>query len=225
MAEFQLEVEYVDPNSIKAYERNAKLHPQYQIEQIKESIRRFGFRDPVALWHNEIVEGHGRQQAAIQMGLTAIPVVRLDDMSDEDRRAYMLVHNQTTMNSGWDEELLDIELGDIDDIDMSVFGFDTDEDDENEIEQEVEVEKKVEGDIKFTEYVDEVSQYVVLKFRTQSDWNFINNVLGLQTVKGFSTRRDGKENGMIAHGIGRVVDGMTAVKKIIANHEDMEIDA
>lgn len=159
------------------------------------------------------------------MGLTAIPVVRLDDMSDEDRRAYMLVHNQTTMNSGWDEELLDIELGDIDDIDMSVFGFDADEDDENEIEQEVEVEKKVEGDIKFTEYVDEVSQYVVLKFRTQSDWNFINNVLQLQTVKGFSTRRDGKENGMIAHGLGRVVDGMTAVKKIIANHEDMEIDA
>lgn len=124
MDELSLKIEYVPIDSIKPYERNAKLHPQEQIEQIKESIRQVGFRDPIGIWHGEIVEGHGRHIAAKELGMTEIPVIKLDDMTDEERRAYMLIHNQTTMNSGFDQTLLDIELGDITGIDMSVFGFD-----------------------------------------------------------------------------------------------------
>lgn len=85
-----------------------------------------GFRDPIGVWHGEIVEGHGRHIAAKELGMTEVPIIRLDDLTDEERRAYALIHNQTTMNSGWDNMLLDIELGDITDIDMSVFGFETD---------------------------------------------------------------------------------------------------
>lgn len=135
MSEFELNIEYVDPCELKAYGNNAKLHPKEQIEQIKESIRQFGFRDPIGLWHGEIVEGHGRQIAAVEMGLDRVPVIRLDDMTDEQRRAYMLVHNQTTMNSGWDEGLLELELDNIFDIDMSAFGF-SDEDVYEEDEDE-----------------------------------------------------------------------------------------
>ena len=121
-------VEYVPIDSIRPYERNAKLHPPEQIEQIKRSIERFGFRDPIGVWHDEIVEGHGRLVAAQELGFTEIPVIRLDDMTDEERRAYALAHNKLTMNSDFDINLLEIELDSIVDIDMSDFGFDVDAD-------------------------------------------------------------------------------------------------
>lgn len=118
----KLKVEYVPVTSIKPYERNAKLHPPEQIEQIRRSIELFGFRDPIGIWHEEIVEGHGRYLAAIEMGLQEVPIVRLDDMTDEERRAYALAHNKLTMNSGFDFGVLDVELDSLD-FDMSEFGF------------------------------------------------------------------------------------------------------
>jgi hypothetical protein len=123
MDDLNLRIEYVPIDSIKAYSRNAKLHPPEQIEQIKESIRQVGFRDPIGIWHGEIVEGHGRHIAAKELGMETVPVIKLDDMTDEERRAYMLIHNQTTMNSGWDFTLLEEEISGLD-MDMSAFGFD-----------------------------------------------------------------------------------------------------
>lgn len=120
----KLTIEYLPIGDLKAYERNAKLHPAEQIQQIKTSIQEFGFNDPVAVWNdNEIIEGHGRLIAAKELGYTEIPVIRLDSLTDEQRKAYMLVHNKLTMNTGFDLELLNIELGSINDIDMTKFGF------------------------------------------------------------------------------------------------------
>ena len=113
----RLNVEYVPIDTIKEYENNAKIHTDEQIEQIKKSIQEFGFNDPVGVWHGECVEGHGRIIAARQLGMTEIPIIRLDDLTDEQRRAYMLVHYKFTMNSDFDFELVNIELDDID-IDM-----------------------------------------------------------------------------------------------------------
>lgn len=119
-----LRIEYIPIEDIKPYENNAKLHPQQQIQQIKNSILEFGFDDPIAIWKdNIIIEGHGRLIAAQELGYKEIPVIRLDDLTDEQRRAYTLVHNQLTMNTGFDIEMLNIELGGIDRIDMSDFGF------------------------------------------------------------------------------------------------------
>lgn len=123
----EIKVEYVPVDSIKPYEGNAKEHPQEQIEQIKQSIKEFGFNDPCAVWNGEIVEGHGRYEAAKQLGYTEIPVIRLDGLTDEQRRAYGLIHNQLTMNSGFDAEALEAELASISDIDMSIYAFDMDE--------------------------------------------------------------------------------------------------
>jgi len=117
-----LKIEYVSIDSIKMYEKNAKLHPESQVDQICESIRKFGFNDPVAVWKNEIVEGHGRYLAAKKLAMTEIPVIRLDDLTDEQRRAYMLVHNKLTMNSGFDIDILNSELEGIS-FDMADFGF------------------------------------------------------------------------------------------------------
>jgi len=122
----KLKIEYVDINSIKPYENNAKLHPQEQIEQIKTSIEKFGMNDPIGIWKDEIVEGHGRLIALKELNYKEVPIIRLDHLSDEERRAYILAHNKLTMNSDFDIDILNNELQNIDTIDMSEFGFDLD---------------------------------------------------------------------------------------------------
>lgn len=120
-----LKIEYQSVAELKAYKGNAKRHPAEQIEQIKRSIQDFGFNDPIALWkNNEIIEGHGRLIAAMELGLETVPVIRLDDLTDEQRRAYALVHNKLTMDTGFDLDILNSELLAIDDFDMSIYDFD-----------------------------------------------------------------------------------------------------
>ena len=136
----KLKIEYIDINSIKPYKNNAKLHPKEQIEQIKKSIRQFGMDDPIGIWKDEIVEGHGRLLACKELGFTEVPVIKLDHLSDEERKAYTLAHNKLTMNSDFDLDILNSELDNILNIDMSDFGFDLDLEDEEEkeiIEDEV----------------------------------------------------------------------------------------
>lgn len=121
----KLKVEYIPINEIKPYENNAKIHTEEQIEQIKRSIEEFGMNDPIGIWgkDNIIIEGHGRLMALQELGYEEVPVIRLDDLTDEQRRAYTLIHNQTTMNTGFDLDILNEELQSID-LDMSFFGFD-----------------------------------------------------------------------------------------------------
>lgn len=120
----KLKIEYVPIDSIKPYAGNAKLHPQEQIDQIKRSIELMGFDDPIAVWKNgEIIEGHGRLIAAQQLEMKTVPIIRLDDLTDEQRRAYALIHNKTTMNSGFDIEILNLELAEIQEFDMESFDF------------------------------------------------------------------------------------------------------
>lgn len=120
----KLKVDYIPIEQLKPYEKNAKIHTPEQIEQIKKSIQQFGMNDPIGIWgeDNLIVEGHGRLQACKELGMKEVPIIRLDDLTDEQRRAYTLVHNQTTMNTGFNMVILDEELDNID-IDMSELGF------------------------------------------------------------------------------------------------------
>ncbi len=112
-------------NDITPYEKNAKIHTEAQIEQIKKSIQEFGMNDPISVWgeNNTIVEGHGRLEALKQLGYTEVDCIRLDHLTDEERKAYTLAHNKINMNTGFDIDLLDEELDSIEDIDMSDFGF------------------------------------------------------------------------------------------------------
>ena len=123
----ELKIIYLSPKELTPYEKNAKKHAEDDLATIRASIENFGFRDPVAIWgeKNIIVEGHGRQIVAIEMGLDKIPCIRLDDMTDEQRRAYALAHNKTAEMSGWDFATLEAELAELElDFDMSEFGFD-----------------------------------------------------------------------------------------------------
>ena len=122
----KLKIEYVDINTIKPYENNAKQHPRTQIEQIKTSIEMFGMDDPIGIWNDTIVEGHGRLIACQELGYKEVPVIRLDHLTDEERKAYTLAHNKLTMNSDFDIDILNDELAQFETIDMSEFGFDID---------------------------------------------------------------------------------------------------
>ena len=120
----ELKIEYLPVKSLKAYDRNARKHEDYDIEAIKNSIGTFEFNDPIAIWgkDNEIVCGHGRLYAAKRLGMETVPCIRLDHLTEEQRRAYALAHNKTAELSSWDSLNLELELEDID-IDMSDFGF------------------------------------------------------------------------------------------------------
>ena len=138
-----LHIEYVSKEELKPYANNAKIHTDEQIEQIRRSIEDFGFNDPIAVWHdNEVIEGHGRLIAVMDMDdIETVPIIRLDELTDEQRRAYMLVHNKLTMNTDFDLDVLTVELDDIFDFDMSEFGFEIEDVKEHEvIEDEYEPE-------------------------------------------------------------------------------------
>lgn len=110
------------------YVGNAKKHPEWQVEQIVNSIQAFGFNDPIAIWqdiagHWVIVEGHGRLLAAKELGMDEVPVIRVTHLDDEGRRAYTLAHNKLTMNTEFDPQILHAELDAIEGLDMEEFGF------------------------------------------------------------------------------------------------------
>lgn len=119
----ELKIEYLPIETLKPYESNAKVHTAEQIEQIKKSIEDYGMNDPIGVWKDTIVEGHGRLMACLELGYTEVPVIRLDHMTDEQRREYMLVHNQTTMNTGYDFDLLNVEFEELVDFDAEFYGF------------------------------------------------------------------------------------------------------
>lgn len=127
MVSTDLQTHMVSLSEIVPYAGNAKEHPEWQVDQLVSSIEKFGNCDPIAAWHNqrgqlEVVEGHGRLMALEKLGYEEAPVIFLDHLTDEQRRAYALVHNQLTMNTGFDMEILSVELDAIVDIDMEQFG-------------------------------------------------------------------------------------------------------
>ena len=134
-------VDMIPIGNIKPYKRNAKKHPQEQIEQIINSINAFGMNDPIGVWgeDNIIVEGHGRYLALKEMGESGlVPVIHLDNLTDEQRKAYALAHNKLTMNTDFDFDALSLEMNELSDFfDMSDFGFETDAEQEEQKPTEV----------------------------------------------------------------------------------------
>jgi ParB-like chromosome segregation protein Spo0J len=105
-----------------------ELHSKQQLRQIAESIRTFGFSNPILIdAENTIIAGHGRVEAAKQLGMKEVPTICLDDLSEDQIRAYILADNRLAENAGWDESILAIELQHLLSIDcefdVTVTGF------------------------------------------------------------------------------------------------------
>lgn len=114
-------------SDLKPYENNAKIHTPEQVEQIAESIRTFGFNDPIAIDENKmVIEGHGRLLALQALGETEVECIPLEGLTEEQKKAYIHIHNQLTLNTGFDLDILEQELRSIEGIDMGAFGFDMD---------------------------------------------------------------------------------------------------
>ncbi|MDP9052010.1 MAG: site-specific DNA-methyltransferase [Acidobacteriota bacterium] len=124
-----LTVEYKSPVDLKPYLHNARTHTKRQVKQIAESIRVFGFTNPVLVdRNNRIIAGHGRVEAAKLIGMTEVPTIRLDDLSEEQIQAYVIADNRLAENAGWDKSILAIELQnllslDCADFDVTITGF------------------------------------------------------------------------------------------------------
>ena len=118
-----MDVKQVKISEIRAYKKNAKKHPEEQVKAIANSIKEFGFRQPLVLDKNmEIIVGHGRLAAAKLLGMTVVPVVMADDLTEEQVKAFRLADNKTN-ESDWDFDLLAEEISDLSNLDLTDFGF------------------------------------------------------------------------------------------------------
>lgn len=125
-----LAIEQVSIDDLIPYARNSRTHSDAQVAQIAASIREFGFTNPVLIDAGAgIIAGHGRVLAARKLGLQQVPAIRIDYMTEAQKRAYVIADNKLALNAGWDNELLALELGELGDagFDLSLTGFDDDE--------------------------------------------------------------------------------------------------
>lgn len=127
----ELKIIYLPLDALTPYENNARKHEKADLQTIENSIKQFGMCDPIGIWSdkNIIVEGHGRLLALKDLGYTEAPCIRLDHLTDEQRKAYALAHNKTAEMSEWDLDKLSEELEGIA-LDMERFGFELKESDE-----------------------------------------------------------------------------------------------
>lgn len=118
--------EEVSIEKLVPYARNARTHSKEQIAQLRASLREFGFVSPAVIdAEYNILVGHGRVQAAREEGYQTVPCVFAEDLTEAQKRAYILADNQLALNAGWDEEMLSVELADLQEnaFDLSVLGF------------------------------------------------------------------------------------------------------
>ena len=133
-----------DVNDLIPYIRNARTHSESQIAQIAASIKEFGFLSPILIAEdNTILAGHGRLAAAQKLGLKQVPCVKESHLTETQRRAYIIADNRLSLNAGWDEDMLAIELSELQgvDFDLDLLGFD-----ESELASIFDEDKKVEDD-------------------------------------------------------------------------------
>ena len=145
-----------DIETLIPYARNARTHSEAQIAQIAASIKEFGFLSPIIISEdNTILCGHGRFYGAQKLGLKKVPCVMESHLTENQRRAYILADNKLSLNAGWDNDMLAVELSELqdNDFDLSVIGFDESElvdlfgdEEKDTTDDDFDVDKALEGE-------------------------------------------------------------------------------
>lgn len=119
-------IEWLEIGSLNPYENNSKKHPEKQLRLLEKSIQEFGFLTPCLIdENNNIIAGHGRTEAAAALGMDKVPCVRVEGLTEDQRKAYIIADNRLTELGGWDKELVAAELSllDIKNFDIEITGF------------------------------------------------------------------------------------------------------
>src|SRR3972149_5845858 len=117
MVEVSRVIEQVAAELLVPYAKNSRTHSDAQVEQIAASIREFGFTNPVLIdGDGGIIAGHGRVMAARKLGMDSIPCVVLSDLTEMQKRAYIVVDNKLALNAGWDDDLLRLEFDELEEM-------------------------------------------------------------------------------------------------------------
>lgn len=190
------------------YEKNTKKHDDVQINNVAESIKQYGFVQPIVIDKNNVVViGHCRLLAAKKLKMADVPCVCVEDLTGEQVKALRIVDNKSN-ESDWLNDILELELPD---VDLSAFDFDFGLDKKKEKEE-------IEGEVEFSEILGEENNYLVLQFKTDIDWLNAQSIFGLETVKSYSTRKDGKvTKNMERKGVARVLDGAKVLNELLGD--------
>lgn len=209
----KMDIQWRDIETVKPYERNAKKHPDDQVQHIANSLKRFGWKQPLVVDKDGVVVvGHGRLLAAKKLGLKTVPCVCADDLTEDEIKAYRLADNRLS-ESAWDKTLLEFELDALPEIDMSDFGFDVDAFKKQELEA---------PEVEFTEVLGEEHNYVVLYFDNEVDWLQMTSILDIEPKMNLATRKDGKvKDNMKRISIGRVLNGAEALERMREHFENI----
>jgi DNA modification methylase len=130
MNNLDIKIVNVKIENLIPYVNNSRTHSDAQVAQIAASIKEFGWTNPILVdGNNGIIAGHGRLLAARKLGLTEVPVIELKDLTETQKKAYIIADNRLALNAGWDNELLTIELNELleDKFSLDLLGFDPDE--------------------------------------------------------------------------------------------------
>lgn len=199
---------------IKPYERNAKKHDETQIKNVMESIKQFGMAQPLVVdKEGVLIIGHCRLIACKRLKMKEVPVVKMDDLTQEQVDKLRLLDNKLN-ESEWDFDLLteDIPTLDFSDFDID-WGF------KEEIEEAI---KEEEGEEQFTEVLGEEHNYIVLYFDNEVDWLQLQSLIDVDEKMNLSTRKDGKINkGMKRKSIGRVFNGKEVLERLREHYENI----
>lgn len=199
----QLDLVYRNPADLIEYEENSRKHSAEQLKQLDQLIERFGFNNPIIIdGSNGIIAGHARKLVALRREMPQVPCIVKDNLSEDEKRAYVIADNKIALNGQWSEKVLLQELTRLQSsgIDMSLTAFD-----EKELRKMMGKDELLDGpaaEVPFSEELEESHNFVVLYFDNETDWISAQTHFGIKTVA--SKRMNGKP---WSKGIGRVVNG------------------
>jgi len=161
-------IDYRKTGELIPYINNSRTHSEQQVQQVAASIKEFGFTNPILIDEDSgIIAGHGRLQAAQMMGMDEVPTITLEGLTEAQRKAYVIADNKLALNSGWDDELLKVELEILSDLDfdLDILGWDVLPDFKGEVDYSIldddDLDDELEG------MTDDVKKAIQIEFEAQ----------------------------------------------------------
>lgn len=207
----------LEVNKLIPYDFNNKEHDKEQVNMIANSIKEFGFLQPLVVDANNIVVvGHWRLLAAKELGMDKVPCVKVEDLDEEQIKKYRILDNKLN-ESGWDEKNLKQELDILEDMNFGDLELSKEELFPDLFEEGGELLKEEEPEIKFTEELGEENNYLVLFFDDSVDWLQAQSLFGLETVDALDSRE-----GYRRRWVGRVINGTEFMNKLLEYYNRKE---